>query len=97
MTKIMELNLGNIRYAVDPTKRKKKPGIFSGFETVNRSPEEMFMLTQLSPACHSPHITNEYFLNTNVKFDGCMCCSSVPSISIPLTVIPMTNPATYGF
>jgi hypothetical protein len=96
-TKQMQLNLASIAYIVNNMKRKKRPGIFSGHEMVPRSPEEIFMLSQLSPACHSRHIKNEYYLNVHVNYDGCMCCASRPSISVPLTVIPMTNPATYGF
>ena len=93
----MTLNLGAIRYTCNPTKTKKNPGLFSGSTVVNRSPEEIFMKTQMAPACHSHHITNEYFLNVNVKFDGCTCCETLPSISIPLTVIPLTHMASYGF
>ena len=57
----------------------------------------MFLLVNLAPASHSHHIQNDYELNVNVKYDGCTCCSSVPNISIPLTVIPMTHQETYGF
>mmetsp|Transcript_28175 Transcript_28175/g.42645 ORF Transcript_28175/g.42645 Transcript_28175/m.42645 type:complete len:95 (+) Transcript_28175:26-310(+) len=91
----MSLNLGAIRYVVSNTKYKKK-GLFSG-QWVERSPEEMFMMQQLPPACHSKYITNDYLLNANVKFDGCTCCSTLPSISIPLTVIPLTHAESYGF
>lgn len=97
VTKKMALNFANIRYVVEAMKRKKKPGLFAGSEMIPRSPEEIFMLGQLSPATHSKHISNDYFLNVNVKFDGCTCCSSVPNISVPLTIIPLTNPETYGF
>jgi hypothetical protein len=55
------------------------------------------MLSQLAPATHSHYITNEYVLNVNVKYDGCTCCSGLPNISIPLTVIPMTHQESYGF
>ena len=96
-TKQMQLNLATIAYVVNQMKKKKRPGLFSGFDMVPRSPEEIFMLSQLAPATHSRHIINEYFLNVHVNYDGCMCCASTPSISVPLTVIPMTNPATYGF
>jgi len=97
ITKQMTLDLAGIKYVVNNMKRKKNPGIFSGHSMVPRSPEEIFMLSQLAPACHSRFIKNEFFLNVNVKYDGCTCCSSVPNISVPLTVIPLTNPTTYGF
>lgn len=91
----MSLDLSAISYHVDPMKKKRK-GIFSS-QMVPRPPEEIFMLSQLAPACHSPHVTNTYTLNVNVKFDGCTCCSSLPSISVPLTVIPLTDQRQYGF
>ena len=62
-----------------------------------RDPETMFMLRQIAPACHSRHIANDYVLNVNVKFDGCTCCSTLPSISVPLTIIPLTHMESYGF
>ena len=55
------------------------------------------MLSQIAPACHSKFIQNDYFLNCNVKYEGCTCCSHVPSINVPLTVIPLTHEASYGF
>lgn len=86
--KNFSLNLADIKYAINPHRSKKnKP----------RSPEEMFMMSQLPPATHSRHITNEYFLNANIKHDGCTYCGPQPSISTPLTIIPMTHMESYGF
>lgn len=88
IVKNFSLNLQDIKYHIEPYRRKKnKP----------RSPEEMFMMSQLPPATHSRHITNEYFLNANIKHDGCTYCGPQPSISTPLTVIPMTHMQSYGF
>ena len=97
--KAMSLNLGTIRYIVPPQRKKKmKTGTFSSTTImINRSPEEIFMLSQMAPATHSDAIRNEYFLNVNIKYDGCTCCSPLPSISVPLTVIPMTHMESYGF
>ena len=94
-TKRMTLNLANIRYNVSQMKTKRK-GIFSS-QQVPRPPEEIFMMSQLAPATHSHYITNDYVLNVNVKFDGCTCCAALPNISVPLSVIPMTDAASYGF
>jgi len=94
--KEMTLNFSAIRYVVTTQKRKKKPGTLMSTHLVDRTPEELFMLGQLAPACHSPHITNEYFLQVVVKFDGCTCDPS-PAISIPLTIIPQTDMNIYGF
>lgn len=88
VSKIMTLNLDSIKYRVEQMRSKKK---------VPRHPEEVFLLSNLAPACHSQHISNDYSLNVTVHYDGCTCCSSVPSISVPLTVIPMTYMDSYGF
>ena len=93
IVKQMQLNLQAIHYTCTPFKRKK---MFQGAPKA-RTPEEIFMLTQMAPATHSRHISNDYCLNVNVKYDATNCCSDLPSISIPLTVIPLTNPETYGF
>ena len=85
----MVLPLETIKFHPTPTKYKKK-GLFSG-KIVDRSPEEMFLMSQLAPAANGKYIKNSYELNANVKFDGCTCCSKVPSISVPLTIIPLTH------
>lgn len=89
----MQLNLGMIKYQCTTHRRKK---LFGGAPKP-RAPEEIFMLTQMAPAVHSRYISNDYFLNVNVKFDATNCCSNLPSCSVPLTVIPLTDPNTYGF
>ena len=63
---------------------------------MERSPEHMFMLSGIAPACHSRFIDNDYVLNCNVSFDGCTCCSAVPNISVPLTIIPLVHMESYG-
>jgi len=83
----MVLNLDSIRYTV-PTMRAKR-----GRE---RCPEQIFQLSQLAPACHTRFIENDYTLNAKVQYEGA-CCSSLPSIHCPLTIIPLVNPASYGF
>ena len=66
VNRIMTLNLDAIKYRVDGMRSKKR---------IQRNPEEIFMLSNLAPACHSQHVRNEYCLNVNVKYDGCTCCS----------------------
>jgi hypothetical protein len=36
-------------------------------------------------------------LRVFVKFDGCTCCSKLPTIEVPLTIIPETHMESYGF
>ena len=85
--KTMTINLADIRFEPPPRREKKNK---------DRSPEHMFMLSGLAPACHSRLIDNDYVLNCNVTFSGCTCCSSVPSISVPLTIIPLVHMESYG-
>lgn len=83
----MTLNMADISYS--PPQQRAKRG-------KPRCPEHMFMLSRLAPACHSTFIHNDYTLNANVKFDGCVC-SGQPSISIPLTVIPLMHMDNYQY
>ena len=93
--KDMHLDLNLIRYHVNPTKLKKR-GIFKK-QRIPRQAEEIFMMERLAPACHSSLITNEYVLNVNCKYADCTCCEALPSVSVPLTIIPVTDPASHGF
>jgi len=61
-----------------------------------RAPEHIYLLSSMAPACHSCFIANDYVLNCNIKFSGCVC-GGQPSISIPLTVIPMMYSQYYNY
>ena len=87
--KAMSLELARIKYTVSPHKMNKG-------HSIPRPPEELFLLENMAPATHSHNITNEYFLNANIKYDGCTCISELPSISVPMTVIPLTHEESYG-
>jgi len=95
LEKSYELNFRDIKYVVEPTKTVSVD-LFTTKE-VQMSPEEIFMLSNMPSACHSEHIRNEYFLNVNLKYDGCTCCAPLPNIQVPLTVIPETKLESYGF
>lgn len=86
----LELELDKIKYDCDTTKKKKG-------KVKDVSPEDMFMIKGAQPATHSKLITNEYFLMMKVEFSGCICCNEVPTCSIPLTIIPLIDPACVGF
>ena len=86
----LELELDKIKYDCDATKKKKG-------KIKDVSPEDMFMIKGAQAATHSKLITNEYFLMMKVEFSGCICCNEVPTCSIPLTIIPLINPACVGF
>lgn len=86
----MELDLDKIKFEVE--KFKKKHGVQKEI-----SPEDAFMLKSIQPACHSKHITNEYFLVIELQYDGCTCGSDLPDARMPFTIVPQVNPDCYGF
>ena len=63
----MTLNMADLSFSPPAQKKMSKYG------GIPRSPEHMFLLSRLAPACHSTFIHNDYTLNANVKFDGCVC------------------------
>lgn len=36
-------------------------------------------------------------LQTNTVYDTCCSCDATPSGSLPLTIVPLVNPACFGF
>jgi hypothetical protein len=86
----MTLDLSTIKYEVPEMKKKKG-------KQIKVSPEDMFMLKSIQPACHSRHITNEYFIVIELGYDGCTCCSNLPDARTPFTIVPLVNPACFGF
>lgn len=102
ITKQMGLDLSKIKYYAKPTQKRRVKNHNAGFfepstvkADVPRSKEEMFQLENLSPATHSDMMTNTYTLNVNTKFDG-GCCVDGPSLSVPLTIIPLSM-ESYAF
>ena len=88
----LSINLANIVKTVTSTRMVTQPNGTKIEES--RSPEEIQQLSQLPPACHSEFIKNDYFLNVKVIYG---CCSTSQSILLPLTIIPLTEPYSYGF
>ncbi len=86
----MLIDLSAIRYQVDEFKKKK--GVQQKI-----SQEDQFMMAGVQPATHSRHITNEYFLKIELEYDGCTCCANLPDTCMPFTIVPIVNPACFGF
>lgn len=84
------MDLGKIKH--DAKHSKKKKGVVKQV-----SPEDLFAMSGAQPACHSRHITNEYFICIELEYDGCTCCVNLPDARTPLTIVPSINPACYGF
>merc|ERR1712183_522188 len=85
------IDLSKIKY--EAITQKKKAG-----QVKTVGPDDQFLMKQLQPAVkHAKYISNRYFLAVRTEFDGCTCCNETPDGKTPLTVVPMVNPATYGF
>ena len=55
------------------------------------------MMAGVQPATHTKRISNEYFLCVLVEYDGCTCCVNLPDSRTKMTIIPLVNPACFGF
>lgn len=85
------IELHKIKY--EAVTQKEKDG---AIKTVG--PDDQFIMSQMQPAVsHGKFIKNRYFLAVRTDFDGCTCCHETPDGKTPLTIVPMVNPATYGF
>ena len=94
----MSVELGKMTFRVEQQKKvcDDKSAYFPTYTMVPRSPEELFLLTQLAPATHSSNVSNRYFLNANIKYDGCTCNATLPNVSIPMTILPKTFDYSQG-
>jgi hypothetical protein len=90
--KEMVVDLSHIKY--DAIKDKKaKDG--------TRRPmslDDQFMMSQLQPATrHAKHFSARYYSSVETKFDGCTCCNETPDAKVPMTIVPVVNPNSFGF
>jgi hypothetical protein len=61
------------------------------------SPEDAFMMKQAQPVTHGHIVKNEYFIAIRTEFEGVTCCAATPWARVRLAILPIVNPATYGF
>jgi len=59
---------------------------------ITRSKEEVFMLSRLSPSCHSEFIKNNYFLRIVAKYEGYSRPTSV--FEVPIAILPKSTADT---
>lgn len=90
--KEMCLDLSKIKYEVQDSVKDKKTG-----KKKKLSPEDSFQMASIQPACHGKYIKNEYHLVVQCSYDGCTCCSNLPDSDSQITIVPMVNPACFGF
>lgn len=88
----MTLDLSKIHYEVQADKKDKKTG-----QRKQLSPEDRFMMAAIQPAVHGKWINNEYHLIVKCTYDGCTCCSNLPDSDMKMSIVPMLNPACFGF
>jgi len=55
------------------------------------------MMAGVQPACHGGYISNDYFICIELAYDGCTCCSNLPDSRMMMTIVPIVNPACFGF
>lgn len=90
--KEMVLDLSKIKYEVTDSVKDKKTG-----HKKKLSPEDSFQMASIQPACHGKWIKNEYHLVVQCHYDGCICCVNLPDSDSQITIVPMVNPACFGF
>ena len=93
--KTMRLDLAQTKMSVKPTK-KKITNFYEKNKLVPRSPEEIYFLSQLPPACDAKHSSIKYLLSVKLKYDG-MCFGKLPHVQIPLSILPETKLEAHGF
>ena len=54
------------------------------------------MMASLQPACHTKKFSNDYVLSVKLSYDGNDCCVNLPDAKMPMTIVPMVNPALLG-
>ena len=55
-------------------------------------------MVNVQSASHGTTCTNEYFLTTKVLYDVCCNCEDDnPTEELALTIVPLCNPALFGF
>ena len=74
-----------------PDKKKKKG------HTVDFSPEDRFMIESVQPATESKLCSIKYSLCVKLSYSGCVCCVNLPDTSTNFTIVPIVNPACFGF
>ena len=86
----MKLDLSKIKYEVATEKKKKG-------KTKKISREDAFQMASLQPACHTKKFSNEYYLCVETEYDGCICCVDLPDARMKMTIVPLVNPACFGY
>jgi len=90
--KEMVVDLSHIKYdaVVD---KKAKDGTRKPM-----SADDQFMMTQLQPATrHAKMFSARYYSSVSTEFDGCTCCAETPDAKVPMTIVPVVNPMSFGF
>lgn len=88
--KDMQLDLAKIKYEVATEKKKK--GVMKKI-----SKEDAFQMASLQSACHTKAFSNEYYLCATTEYDGCICCVDLPDAKMKMTIVPIVNPACFGY
>lgn len=92
LEKKLEIDLRKIKY--ESVKQKK--GKDGKKKAVSK--EDQWMMSQIQPATRNgKHFKMRYYSVVSTHFEGCLCCDETPDCETPMTIVPMVNPAAFGF
>jgi hypothetical protein len=93
LEKTLKIDLDKIKYEAVKQKKNKKTG-----HKKDVSKEDQWMMSQIQPATrNAKHFKMRYYSVVSTKFDGTICCDETPDCETAMTIVPMVNPAAFGF
>ena len=87
----LNIDLSELQYE-EVDKFKQKKGIEKPLDI-----DDKFQMQCLQASCHTPNFSINYYLSLQTTYSGCICCFDLPEIRININIMPIINPATFGF
>jgi hypothetical protein len=81
----LEVNLGDIRFAISGKKMK------NGIEK-DRCPEDIFLASGLQPSSDGKICRVKTYMRVLPEYDGCVCCGGIPEGKAAINIIPDIPP-----
>ena len=95
----VSFNLASARKIISKTKEKKRKDE-NGKKvkvTIDRSPEEIMLMSNIPSFSHSKFLDNEISVVVRALYSSKMVTSEAPKVVFPITVLPAPQDVTYGF
>ena len=86
----MELDLNQLEFTSLANHKKKN-------KVKSLSAEDVFSLSHMPATSRSSLINNEFYLAVRTQYKGCICCTDLPLVRIPVHIEPAIMPGAYGF